>query len=138
MKLTRQCPRLRTAFTLMEVMIAIFIFFICIFGILELMSQSLKTARLLQKPRVDIGSLAAELTLTNKLEEGTAAGDFGDLYPNCSWSRNITQVSSNGLFQIDFTVVEMAGGNPVESKLSVLMYKPDSVAQLGLPIQRRR
>ena len=119
-------------------MIAIFIFFICIFGILELVSQNLKTARMLQKPRVDIGSLAAELTLTNKLEEGVMTGDFGDLHPNCSWERIITQVSTNGLFQVDFTVVDVSGGNAVASKLAVLMYKPDSVATAGLPIQRRR
>ena len=116
----------------MEVMIAMFIFFICIFGILEIMSQGLRTARILQKPRVDIGSLAAELTLTNKLEEGSMAGNFGDLYPNCSWSRNVTQVSTNLVITCHNDATEMTAGKPVESKLTVLMYKPDSQATIGL------
>ena len=118
--------RCEVAFSLMEVMIAMFIFFVCIFGILELVSQNLRTVRILQKPRVDIGSLAAQLTLTNKLEEGVTTGSFGDLYPNCTWAQNVTFVSTNGLFRVDFTVTEMVGATAVETKLSVLTYKPDS------------
>jgi hypothetical protein len=121
----------------MEVMIALAIFFVAIFSILELVSQNLRAARLLQKPRVDIGSLAAELSLTNRLEEGSASGDFGELYPKCSWSRDIVQVSTNGLFQVDFTVVDMSVGQPVESRLSIWLYRPESVVGAGLPPRKQ-
>ncbi len=113
-----------SAFTLLEVMIAIGIFFMCVFVILELVSTNLRHIQHLQKPTVDIGSLASELSLTNKLEEGGDAGNFGSLYPGVSWSREITMVGTNGLFQVDFTVQDGAGGG--QSRLSIFLYRPES------------
>ena len=43
----------RRAFSLLEVMIAIAIFFLSVFAILSLVSQSLSNARRLQRPQVD-------------------------------------------------------------------------------------
>lgn len=119
---------LSSAFTLLEVMIAMGIFFMCIFVILELVSTNLRHVQRLQKPTVDIGSLAAELSLTNRLEEGGDSGNFGSLYPGVSWSREIKIVGTNGLFQVDFTVQDgPAGGRlPVQSTLSIFLYRPDS------------
>ena len=121
-------PRTGRAFTLLEVMIAIAIFFMCVFLILELVSTNLRHVQRLQKPAVDIGSLASELSLTNRLEEGGDSGDFGAMYPGVSWSRQITMVGTNGLFQVDFTVLDGSGGGrfPAESKLSIFLYRPDS------------
>lgn len=118
-----------TAFTLLEVMIAVAIFFMCAFSVMELVSQNLKNVQRLQKPAVDIGSLASELSLTNKLEEGSDAGDFGNLYPGVSWTRNITMVATNGLFQVDFIVQDRAAGGrfPAESRLSIFLYRPQSL-----------
>ncbi|MEN9572995.1 MAG: hypothetical protein RL514_850 [Verrucomicrobiota bacterium] len=122
-----RCP-LSAAFTLLEVMIAIGIFFMCVFVILELVSTNLRHIQHLQKPTVDIGSLASELSLTNKLEEGGDSGNFGSLYPGVSWSREITMVGTNGLFQVDFTVQDGSGGGrfPVQSRLSIFLYRPES------------
>lgn len=118
-------------------MIAIAIFFMCVFVILELVSTNLRHVQHLQKPSVDIGSLASELSLTNRLEEGGDSGNFGSLYPGVSWSRQITVVGTNGLFQVDFLVQDgSAGGRfPVESKLSIFLYRPDSVMGVGSGIQ---
>ena len=122
-----------SAFTLLEVMIAIGIFFMCVFFILELVSTNLRHVQRLQKPSVDIGSLASELSLTNKLEEGGDSGNFGSLYPSVSWSREIVMVGTNGLFQVDFTVLDGSGGGrfPVESKLSIFLYRPESMMGVG-------
>ena len=114
------------AFSLLEVMIAIGIFFVAVFSILELTSRSLKQARALQQMNVDVGSLAAELSLTNKLEEGSATGDFGDAYPNYTWSRETFQITTNGLFQVDFTVYWALDRRPLESKMSIWLYRPES------------
>lgn len=123
----RAAPRSPTqAFSLLEVMIAIGIFFIAVFSILELTSRSLKQARALQQMNVDVGSLAAELSLTNKLEEGSVTGDFGDTYPNYTWSRETYQITTNGLFQIDFTVYWALDRRPLESKMSIWLYRPES------------
>ena len=117
-----------SAFTLLEVMIAMGIFFMFIFAILELVSTNLRHVQRLQKPTVDIGSLASELSLTNKLEESGDSGNFGSLYPGVSWSREIKIVGTNGLFQVDFTVLDgSAGGRQlVQSTLSIFLYRPES------------
>ncbi len=128
------------AFSLLEVMIAMGIFFTAIFGILEVTSLNLKAARLLQRHEVDISVLAAQLSLTNRLEEGFESGDFGEMFPDVLWSRNITEVSSNGLFRVDFTVHEPTHNRKsplMERHLSILLYRPLS-GQRGIGVDRRR
>lgn len=118
------------AFTLLEVMIATAIFFIAMFAILGLVGNSLRNARVLQQHSVDPGMLAGMTALTNRLNEGTESGDFEDIapgsFPGYSWSRDIYQVASNGLFRVDLTVTHSVSGRDVESKMSILLYRPDS------------
>ena len=104
------------------------IFFVAIFGILGLMSQNLAAARRLQRQDMDITILAAQLSLTNRLEEGFESGDFGDVFPDALWSRTITEVSSNGLVP---RRLHRARSQPTireapltEQHLSILMYRP--------------
>jgi hypothetical protein len=113
-------------FTLLEVMIAMAIFFMAIFAILGLTSRNLNMARSLHQNFADPGLLAAELSLTNRLEEGIDSGDFGDLYPSARWTRETTLVSTNGLYLVDFVVQQQIGKAPVESRLSILLYKPET------------
>lgn len=118
------------AFTLLEVVIALSIFFIAMFAILDLTGQSLRTARALRQTTVTASTLAAELCLTNRLEEGAESGDFGDLYPGYTWTRDIKlweTAPTNGMFQVDFTVYAHTGRKSrVESKMSILLFRPDS------------
>jgi hypothetical protein len=110
-------------------MFAVVIFFTASFSILALVSQSIDNARRLQRPTVDAGLVAAELSLTNQLVEGTESGDLGELlgdsYSGYSWTRDITEVQSNKLFQVDF---EVDRNTAVISKMSVLFYRPQSPA----------
>jgi prepilin-type N-terminal cleavage/methylation domain-containing protein len=121
------------AFTLLEVMIAMAIFFVALFAILDLTSRSLKAARGLEPFHVDASSVAAQLSLTNRLTEGIETGNFGDLYPDYSWSQEITEVGTNGLFQVDFTIVKSGGKETAVTTTSVLLYRPLSPpgAQFG-------
>jgi hypothetical protein len=112
------------AFTLMEVMIAMAIFFMAIFAILELVASNLRNARLLEMPHVDCGLVMADLFQTNKLEEGTDEGDFGKLYPDYHWEQDIVCIGTNGLFQIQYILRHPDGS--IETNLSALMWKPDS------------
>lgn len=119
----------RHALTLLEVMIALAMFFTAVFAILGLVSNTLANARALQRPPVDAGVLAAQLVLTNRLYEGHDSGDFGDLYPGYTWEREIYEVSSNGLFRVDFVVRGPASKGPgAESHLSILLFRPESPA----------
>src|SRR5689334_9151237 len=114
------CTRPARAFTLLEVTIAMALFFMAVFAILSLVAGTLKNARALQETGVDASMLAAELSLTNKLSEDSDSGDFGDAYPNYSWSREIQEVGTNGLFEVDFTVHHNLGRRGGDTKMSVL------------------
>ena len=119
-----------SAFTLIEVMIATTIFFISVFAIMGLVTNSLRNAQVLQQHTVDTGMLAAMTVLTNRLFEGTESGDFEDIapgsYPGYSWTRDVYQVASNGLFRVDLTVSHSVKGRDVDTKMSILLYRPMS------------
>ena len=121
------CAKPQCAFTLMEVMIAIGIFFMSTFVILSLVSQSLANARRLQRPIVDAAMIASELSLTNQLVEENQSGDFGDAYPGYTWTADITEVLTNKLFQVDY-VVQRGDSKEVMQKMSVLFFRPQSPA----------
>jgi hypothetical protein len=109
-------------------MIALAIFFMAVFAILASVSQSVSAARLLQQQQAvpDASSLIAELYLTNKFEEGIVEGDFGDAYPNFTWTRETELIGTNGFFRVGFTIQGMMGRKPFETHSSVWMWRPDS------------
>lgn len=123
---TKIQARGRRAFSLLECMIAIAAFFIAVFAILALISQSLQNARHLQRPIVDAAMLASELSLTNQLVEGVDSGDFGKVYPGSTWTMATTEVLSNKLFEVDYIVQRPDGGRP--EKMSILFFRPQSKA----------
>ena len=105
----------RDGFSLIEVTIAMGIFFICVFALLSLTTQSLNMARRLEFIEPDIGWVASELSLTNVVEEGFETGDFGDHYPDWNWTREVYMyplleefggdIDDQGLYQVDITLV---------------------------------
>lgn len=100
------------------------------FILLQITSTNLKVARALQRTTVDASSLAAEISLTNQLVEGTESGDFGDLYPDHEWTREITLVGTNGLFEVRFEVFDARRREPA-SELVILLFRPDSAMRAG-------
>jgi hypothetical protein len=113
-------------------MIAMAIFFMAVFAILELTARNIRAARSLRQIPISASSLASELCLTNVLEEGTESGDFGDFYPGASWTRNVVLVGTNGLFEVDFLVHSPPGVYPDESAMNILLFRPDSPAGRGI------
>ena len=79
---------------------------------------------------VDAGLVASELSLTNKLVEGTASGDLGDLlgdaYKGYTWDYAVDEAETNRLFQVVIVLQSKEGNKPVVSKMTVLFYRPDS------------
>ena len=115
------------AFTLLEVMIAMGIFFMCMFAILELVSTNLRNARLLQQPPVDVSLVIADLYQTNKLTEGNDNGTFGDLFPGYEWTSQTTEVATNGLFKVEFMVTHRGHQEPnSETHMTVMLWRPES------------
>lgn len=115
-----------TAFSLLEVVIASALFFMTMFSILGVMTRGLEQARSLQQLPPDVSSIASLLSITNVLEEGSESGDFGELYPETTWTRNAYEVGSNGLFQVDFYVNTQVRGKNAQQVTSILLYRPQS------------
>jgi hypothetical protein len=120
----------RRAFTLIEVMIAIAILFMGTFAILGLVSSSLGNARRLQRPLIDASAILSQLTMTNKLVEGTTSGNLGDVlgkpYRDYNWAQNITEVQSNRLYEVDVVILNARGDKTPISQTSTLLYRPQS------------
>ncbi len=119
-----------TAFTLIEVMIASAIFFMCMFAVLGLMSQGLKAARILKRDAPTVGMVASEffaLSATNKVEEGSDSGDFGEFYSGYRWTRQCDAIS-NGLYQVTITVTH---NGTLDSALSTYLYDAKSANRMG-------
>ncbi|MEY4387118.1 MAG: hypothetical protein RLY20_2401 [Verrucomicrobiota bacterium] len=112
------------AFSLMEVMIAIAIFFTASFVILALVSSGLKTARMLRNERPNCGMLAAELTLTNSLEEGVVEDNFGDFYRDYRWKREIyPSDTQTGMVNVAFFIYKRGESAPV-STMEIQRFDP--------------
>jgi type II secretory pathway pseudopilin PulG len=120
------------AFSLLEVMIAIGIFFMGAFAVLGLVSSSLENARRLQRPMVDAGSVASELSLTNQLVEETVSGNLseflGKAYQDYQWTYVIEEAQTNKLFKVDIILQDNARGRAVVSRITLLLYRPQSPA----------
>ncbi|MEY4916543.1 MAG: hypothetical protein RL616_456 [Verrucomicrobiota bacterium] len=129
MKINFSNRKLRRAFSLLEVMIAIGILFMGTFAILGLISTSLSNARRLQRPLVDASALASQLSITNKLVEGVYSGNLGDLlgkaYNDYKWTGEIIEVQSNKLFRADF-IIQSTRSQDVISRTTTLLYRPES------------
>ena len=126
---TKTITRRRHAFSLLEVMIAIGIFFLAVFSILSLVSGSLANARRLQRPLVDAGPVLATYANTNILVEGTYSGSMEEIlgkpYHDYFWTAEIREVATNRLFSVECAVQER-GSHEIISDLSTLFYRPQS------------
>jgi len=119
--------RSRTAFTLLEVMIAVGVLFMCLFGVLALLTNSLASARRLQTHRdIDTGSIAGmiyvQLINTNSLNEGPIDVDLEDMFPGSKCNADLTEVGTNGLCQVDFDVER---NQKLEAQSHFFIYLPN-------------
>ena len=118
-------PRSETAFSLLEVMIACGIFFMAIFAILAMVSGVLRNARGLRRIELDAGMVAALVSNTNKLYEGSQSGDLGNMYQDYSWDTDRYEAGTNGLWQVDIVVLRRGLQKPADV-MSVWLYRPES------------
>lgn len=121
--------RARDAFTLLEVIVACAIFFMVAFALLELVTRSLVAAKSLQIREPDPGIILAALSLTNAFEEGSMSGDYEDIapdmYPGYRWEALITEVGSNGLFQVEVFTYTQRKKNGI-AQISGYFWRPNS------------
>jgi Tfp pilus assembly protein PilV len=116
------------AFTLLEIVVAMAIFFMAYFSIMELLNTNLRAARSLNVTPVDFTQVVYDMLATNRLEEISESGDFGDMYPGWSWTREAYEVSTNGFFQIDLEVYHPGSfGGRDSTAMSLWLYRPESI-----------
>ncbi len=117
-----------SAFTLMEVMIACGIFFIAVFAILALVSNTLRNAQRLRRVEVDAGIICAQLFRTNRLTEGVESGDLGDFgYPDFTWQTDAREheIFTNGLWQVEIVLRRRGTVDPIDTR-TIWVFSPDS------------
>ena len=117
----------------MEVLIAVGILAMCLFGILALVGNSLQTARKLQQHRaVDTATIAGliyvALANTNQVNEGTVPVDLEETFPGYRCDAQLTEIGTNGLCQIDFLVEHNQG---LELQSHFLMFLPSFKQGIG-------
>jgi hypothetical protein len=123
-------------FTLMEVLIASTLFFVGSFTILNLVGQGLRGLRAMQiqDQAPTPSDVFSRIIFTNKLVESSMEGDFGEIYPNFTWSMEIyfAPGATNALFQVDATIYKEG---KEDSRASTFLYHP---SKLSLRILARR
>lgn len=142
MKRPNQSRRSKASFTLAEVLIAVAIFVIAVFAILELVAQNMQLVKFMQQQRPDLGALAGKTLMEFPPPDGELATgqlgppdeDFGGngggalaLYPNSSWDRSLESIdATNGLYRATIRVVRVNNnGQEIEYTLDFLMFRPD-------------
>ena len=118
------------AFSLLEVMVAIGIFFMGVFAIIGLVSSSLENARRFQHPIVDASVVASEVSLTNKLVVGIYSGDLSEFLGKSgqgyTYTYSVDEEQSNKLFKVSIVLQDDIHGRAVVSKTTLLLFRPQS------------
>jgi hypothetical protein len=120
------------AFSLLEVMIAIAIFFVASFAILGLISTSLDNVRRLQRPSVDASPVLARYAATNSLIEGSYSGNLGDTellgkeYRDYNYIVDVEEVRTNHLYSVRCQITSGFGKRQVISDMTTVLYRPHS------------
>jgi hypothetical protein len=120
----------KTAFSLMEVMIALAVLFLVTFSILGLVSRCLRSAAVLYKHKPPASMLASMIASTNRMSEMTVQGQFEDiapgLYPGFKYLWTSTLAETGGLWRIDFFIAPVSAQFSEQPDLSILLWIPQS------------
>ncbi|MGD1020196.1 MAG: prepilin-type N-terminal cleavage/methylation domain-containing protein [Verrucomicrobiia bacterium] len=132
MRSVRQRPRAtprraEAGFLLLEVLVAVFLLAICVFGLLECLGRCVAAARSIQSYTV------SDILLANKSYEFRTErptdildqeGKFDD-YPGYSWSRKFERTDTTGLWEQTITVYWYERGKEVSESIVDYRYLPD-------------
>lgn len=112
------------AFTLLEVLIAMGLFFMAVFAILDCTNQGLRAARALDRNVPDVGLVAWELITTNRIDADSASGDFDRPYERFRWRWDRWEAGTNGLYRFNIVIAGEVEGRPYESQTELLLWRP--------------
>jgi hypothetical protein len=120
--------REEAGFLLLEVLLAVFILALCVFGLIECLDRCVAAARSVQSYTV------CDILLANKSYDfrqeplkdnfSDQQGTFDD-YPGHSWSRKLTGTDIEGMWQQTITVYWYERGKEVSDSVVEYRYLPD-------------
>jgi len=114
------------AFSLVEVMCAIFILGIALVGLVQGITTALGSSKEseLQTTAVLLASGKIEkLRAEGFIEDGVNDGDCGEDLPNYQWKQTITSTSIKGLHQIELVVESAPSGKQI-CELRTMLFEP--------------
>jgi general secretion pathway protein I len=125
------------AFTLLELIVAIAILAIALFGVMQVVTQGINSS-ISSRDRARAVELAelklTELRLDPALEPGVTDGDFGDEQPDWSWTSDASETEIEGLLRLRITVSWQHGGQDRSVEVETC-FAPDALidatAELG-------
>ena len=125
----------RHAFSLIEVMVALAIFFMAVFAILGLMSTLLQNARIFQKVKPPEARMvfAYQTSITNKVIEGVTPIEFSEMAEFGNEFRDYAaeveavpdEMYTNGLWDVQYRVINRRTGR-VESTFTTFQFDPST------------
>ena len=113
-------------FSLIELMLAVFILAVGLTGLTHGITTSLKSSKV-----SEIQSTAS-LLAAGRIEfikadgfylEGVDDGNFGELYPQFTWKSTITETDMEGLFEVRVEILDKDGAKPY-FELTTLLFDP--------------
>jgi type II secretion system protein I len=121
------------AFTLLEVLVAMGLFFLAVFAILDATMQGLRAARSLERNVPDAGLVLSQFMQAQRVDVEQDAGDFEEPYEGFRWSWERQEIATNGLYEVVCVIEGDVEGRPYRSSTTAWMWRPDwSRPQPGL------
>ncbi|HZP82265.1 MAG TPA: prepilin-type N-terminal cleavage/methylation domain-containing protein [Chthonomonadaceae bacterium] len=119
--------RIRTAFTLVEMIVATLLLAIGVAGALAAFSTATRASAMAEQ--INTAALLAQQRLTeielqsDTLSGGAQQGDFGADYPGYRWQQNVEPTDYENLFKVTLTVQWGPGNAPQERVFTTFLRK---------------
>lgn len=139
----------RAGFSLVELMLAVFILAVGLTGLTHGITTSLQSSKVseVQSMAAHLASGLLEMIKAEGLIlEGEDEGTFGDTYPQFTWKSVLTETDLEGLFEVRVVILDKEG-NKQHFELTTLLFDPpylgaegvdDAEEESGSRNQRRR
>jgi hypothetical protein len=121
----------RSAFTILEVIVACTIFFMVAFAILELVTRSLAAAKAIQQREPDPGIILAMYSTNRAWEEMSISGNYEDIapgmYPGYRWELFAQPVGTNDhIWEVNVMSYNERKAGQGPAVVSALFFSPQS------------
>jgi len=125
----------QSGFTLIEMVVAVSVFVVAVFAILQLVATNLNVVKSIseQNRKPDISDLAMQTMVDAQmgiLEEGledVLDEEFEQMFPDWRWARDVFLVGTNGLYRVRI-YLEHTEEDTLKT-LNMLVYQPTDAAR---------